>query len=324
MALLGIDGGQTATKACLYDPTCGGCVIAEGPPIDHMLTLNGQVKSRQGIQLALRALLAKTKMAETVEMAFVSISGVHKEHEDMIKSWITECVHVDRIVVEGDVKANLAGASAGKNDGVLVIAGGGSIGYYSDGENEFVAGGYGHILGDEGSAYWIGLQAIKAGIRHSEGRGMPTILHERTLQYFGELSYWGIKKRIHADKIGRDEIASVARLVHQSADEGDEAARQILRKAGIELGELAVSVLKQIKEKGGVKNVRIVYPTGGVFQSKRWVLDSMAETIQRYDASVEIRRPLYPPVIGAIFLAASELNRTIDEEKLNQAIGGTP
>jgi Predicted N-acetylglucosamine kinase len=324
MALLGIDGGQTATKACLYDPTCGVCVIAEGPPIDHMLTLNGQVKSRQGIQLALRALLAKTKMAETVEMAFVSISGVHKEHEDMIKSWITECVHVDRIVVEGDVKANLAGASAGKNDGVLVIAGGGSIGYYSDGENEFVAGGYGHILGDEGSAYWIGLQAIKAGIRHSEGRGMPTVLHERTLQYFGELSYWGIKKRIHADKIGRDEIASVARLVHQSADEGDEAARQILRQAGNELGELAVSVLKQIKEKGGVKNVRIVYPTGGVFQSKRWVLDSMAETIQRYDASVEIRRPLYPPVIGAIFLAACELNRTIDEEKLNQAIGGTP
>lgn len=322
MVLLGIDGGQTSTKACLYDQAGGVCIVAEGPPIDHMLTLNGQIKSKQGIQQTLQALLAKTKLTRQIAMAFVSISGVHKEHEDMIKSWITECVHVDRIVVEGDVMANLAGATAGRNDGVLIIAGGGSIGYYCDGDNEFVAGGYGHILGDEGSAYWIGLQAIKAGIRHSEGRGMPTVLHERTLSHFGDSSYWGIKKRIHADKIGRDDIAGVARIVDEAACEGDEVAQLILRQAGEELGQLAVSVLKQIKARGSVNGVRRVYPTGGVFQSTQWVYRSMAETIRNYDPAVEIRPPLYPPVIGTLFLAARELNRTIDLERLDRAWKG--
>lgn len=322
MVLLGIDGGQTSTKTCLYDQLSGIYVVADGPPIDHMLTLNGQIKSKQGIQQALQALLSRTTLPRKVEMAFVSISGVHKEHEDMIKSWIQECIYVERIVIEGDVKANLAGATAGRNDGVLIIAGGGSIGYCSVGESEFVAGGYGHILGDEGSAYWIGIAAIKAGIRHSDRRGPSTVLHDRVLRYYGETSFWGIKKRIHADKIGRDDIANAARLVDEAASEGDAVAQHILQQAGAELGQLAISVLKQLEASGRRSEVRHVYPTGGVFQSAQWVRLSMAETLRDYDPAVEVRPPLYPPIVGTLFLAARELGCEIDGEQLKKAWNG--
>lgn len=322
MYLLGIDGGQTSTKSCLYDQENGTCLMASGPPIDHMLTLNGQIKSKQGIQQSLQKLLAQAVLTKTVEMAFISISGVHKEHEEMIKSWVQECIHVDRFCIEGDVKANLAGASSGENDGVLIIAGGGSIGYCFDGENEYVAGGYGHILGDEGSAYWIGLQAIKAGIRFSDGRGPFTVLHVRILDYFRETSYWGVKKQLHADKIERSDIADLALLVEKAADEGDAVAQAILRQAGAELGELAVSVLRQMSGLPRETAVRKVYPTGGVFQSTHWVRRSLADTLRTYDASVEVCSPRYSPVIGTLILSAQALGKELQLEKISQSVQG--
>ncbi|WP_409344723.1 N-acetylglucosamine kinase [Paenibacillus sp. MBLB4367] len=322
MYLLGIDGGQTSTKSCLYDQETGVCLLASGPPIDHMLTLNGQIKSKQGIQLSLQKLLEQAALIKTVEMAFVSISGVHKEHEEMIKSWIQECIHVDRFLVEGDVKANLAGASAGKNDGVLIIAGGGSIGYCFNGENEFVAGGYGHILGDEGSAYWIGLQAIKSGIHYSDGRGPFTVLHDRILDQFRETSFWGVKKQLHADKIQRSDIADLAMLVERAAGEGDAVAQSILRQAGAELGQLAISVLRQIAEQPGASAVRKVYPTGGVFQSTNWVRRSLTEVLHVYDPSLEVCTPSYSPVIGTLILSAQALGRTIQLGNVEEAVKG--
>jgi len=313
--LLGIDGGQTSTKVCLYDEASETCWLTSGPPIDHMLTLNGQIKSKQGIQQALQTLLQRTPQLRKIESAFISISGVHKEHEEMIRSWIREMVQVDRIDIEGDVKANLAGATAGRNDGVLIIGGGGSIGYYADEDSEYVAGGYGHILGDEGSAYWIGLQAIKAGIRHSDGRGPETLLHDRVLSYFGESSFWGIKKRIHADLISRGDIANLAMLVDEVAAEGDEAAQDLLRMAGFELGQLAILVLRQIKKAKRNPVPNAVYPTGGVLSSY-WTKQSMEETILKYDPSVIVCMPQYPPVVGAVILAAKALHRTIDFSKV--------
>ncbi|REK64046.1 MAG: hypothetical protein C6P35_13465 [Cohnella sp.] len=323
MYLLGIDGGQTSTKSCLYDRENGTCLIASGPPIDHMLTLDGQIRSKQGIQQSVRTLLGRTaNPPQTVDMAFVSISGVHREHEDMIKNWIQECIRVERVAVEGDVKANLAGASGGRNDGVVIIGGGGSIGYYCDGENEYVAGGYGHILGDEGSAYWIGLQAIKAGIRYGNGLGPKTVLYGRILDHFGEASYWGVKKQVHAGNIHRGDIAGLAVLVETAANEGDAVAQSVLRQAGSELGQLAVSVLTQMAGSPRASRVRKVYPTGGVFQSALWVRRSLEETLRAYDPAVEICDPQYPPIIGALILAAQALATEIHLPAMDRALQG--
>ncbi|MFD0714260.1 N-acetylglucosamine kinase [Paenibacillus sp. GCM10027626] len=321
MLLLGIDGGQTSTKACLYDHENNTCLFACGPSIDHMLTFNGQVKTKQAIQQSLQSLLVQARLIRKVDMAFVSISGVHKEHEELIKSWIAECIQVDAFMIEGDVKANLAGASNGNNDGVLIIAGGGSIGYYFDERQEFVAGGYGHILGDEGSAYWIGLQAIKAGIRDSEARGPLTVLRKQTLDYFGEESFWGIKKRIHADKIQRSDIAQLSLLVEQTAAKGDEAAQSILQQAGEELGGLAISVLQQARACDPALKLDNVYMTGGVFHSER-VVNSMQAAIHRYDAAVRISRPQFPPVVGAVILAAQALQVSMDMAVVKKALQG--
>lgn len=313
MYLLGIDGGQTSTKACLYDQETGEIQFSVGPPIEHMLTLNGQIRSKHGIQQTLYSLLSQVTLFKRIEMVFLSISGVHKEQGEMLRNWIVECVDFDHFVVEGDVKANLAGASAGRDDGILVVAGGGSIGYYNDGINEFVAGGYGYLLGDEGSAYWIGLQALKAGICDSDGKGSKTLLRSRLLQHFNEDSFWGIKKSIQANEIQNSNIADLSLIVEELAGEGDRVAKKILKQAGQELADIAIAVIKQVASTSTdpATSCNKVYPTGGVFNSKNGVMENFRKTLEDFDSRLVIQSPKYSPLIGTIILASKHLNISI-------------
>ncbi|MET3696987.1 N-acetylglucosamine kinase-like BadF-type ATPase [Bacillus oleivorans] len=321
MFILGIDAGQTSTKSCLYNHEDGTYILSKGPSIDHMLTDKGQLKSKLGIQQSIKNLLNQTtQRIEEVKFAFVSISGIHKEHESLVASWILECINVEHFIIEGDVKANLAGASSGNKDGILVIAGGGSIAYCFNGNKEYVAGGYGHILGDEGSAYWIGLQAIKEAIKHTEYRGSPTKLADEILHTFNEDSFWGIKKKIHGNYIDQSDVANLSVLVEKLANLGDTVSQNILKAAGSELGELVVSIIKQLENDGIYEDVNKVYPTGGVFNSQVWVLTSMKQKVEEYRSSIQICSPAYPPIIGTIILAGEFLNIDIKFNRIKSLI----
>lgn len=316
MIFLGIDGGQTSTKVCLYNAETEQSYMEKGPPIDHLVNLVGLEKARKGIQDSLKAILLKVDGTVKVKAAMVSISGLLKEHEQLVQEWINIYCPVEEFLVEGDAIANLAGASAGKNDGVLIIAGGGSLGYYlNEDGNEFVSGGWGYILGDEGSAYWIGLNALKQAILDADGRGEPTVLNRLLLEHFQVNSYWDIKKKLHSEALSRKEIADLSVIVNAAAENGDALSRILLRNAGRSLGELAISVLEKV-EKQGKHTPDKIYPTGGVFLSNHWVKPAFAETLIQAYPHLQIVEPLFPPVIGAVILAAQKVNVKLNIEKL--------
>lgn len=318
MIFLGIDGGQTSTKICLYNAETEELYMEKGPPIDHLLNSVGLEKARKGIQDSLKAILLKVDGTVKVKAAMISISGLLKEHEQLVQGWINVYCVVEEYLVEGDAIANLAGASAGKNDGVLIIAGGGSLGYYLDeDDNEYVSGGWGHILGDEGSAYWIGLNALKLAILDADGRGESTALNQLLLEHFQANSYWDIKRRLHSEAISRKEIADLSVIVNVSSDNGDAISRILLRNAGRSLGELAISVLEKVEKQGKHRPDKI-YPTGGVFLSKHWVKPAFVETLIQSYPDLNVVEPLFPPVIGAVILAARKVNANINIEKLNR------
>lgn len=316
MIFLGIDGGQTSTKVCLYNAETEQSYMEKGPPIDHLINAVGVEKARKGIQDSLKAILLKVDGTVKIKAAMVSISGLLREHEQLVQGWINDYCPVEEFLIEGDAIANLAGASAGNNDGVLIIAGGGSLGYYLDEDgNEFVSGGWGHILGDEGSAYRIGLNALKQAILDADGRGEPTILTQLLLEHFQVNSYWDIKKKLHSEAISRKEIADISVIVNATADNGDALSRILLRNAGRSLGELAISVLEKVEKHGKYRPDKI-YPTGGVFLSKHWVKQAFEETLIQSYPHLHIVEPLFPPVIGAVILAARKVNVNLNIEKL--------
>ena len=93
-------------------------------------------------------------------------------------------------------------------------------------------------LGDEGSAYRIGLEALQAAIRCWENRGPFTVLYQQLLDHFAQTTYWDIKTMLHGDQIKRNDIGNSASLVNEAAVQGDSVSQSILNKAGIDLGEL--------------------------------------------------------------------------------------
>src|SRR5262249_13889324 len=144
-----------------------------------------------------------------------------------------------------DARAALEGALDGKQ-GVVLIAGTGSIAMGMNAARHVErSGGWGPTLGDEGSGYDIARQALKAVIASFDGRAPKTVLTDRICEQFGIETAKDLPGVIYSgDHNGDSEsvaIASLARLVAEAATEGDEVARDILARAGKDLGELAVS-----------------------------------------------------------------------------------
>lgn len=305
MWMIAVDGGQTSTKVALYDSDTGSLFEETGPPIDHMLTISGQNTARAGIQLPLRAALEKAGGPAEIAAAVLSVSGVRKGDEALIADWVSQCADVRSCTVVEDAAANLTGASAGRNDGILVIAGGGSIAYFAHGADVYTTGGYGHILGDEGSAYWIGLHALQAAVRGSEGRGERTALTERILAHFRSSSFWDIKTRVHGETWTRRDMADLAILVSECAEASDAVSQRLLTQAGEMLGGLVTALVRKLPEKLRAEALN-VYPTGGVFRSGQWVVPAFKGTIQAEYPSCRIKSPAHSPLIGALILAADK------------------
>jgi N-acetylglucosamine kinase-like BadF-type ATPase len=234
--------------------------------------------------------------------------------------------------------------------GVAVDAGTGSMarGWSRDGR-EAGAGGWGATLGDEGSGYWISMQAIMAVLKAHDGRIGPTRLTQPVLAHFGmsgvldivfqasqglvtsaeahpvgiapdsgsedlgpgRTSQAGVFFHTHTrhEPLTRYEVASLCPVVVEVARRGDERALQILTEAGVELGQLALAVIRRL----GIQEEEFaVLPFGGVFKAGELVLDPMRQTILEVAPRARVVRPRFEPVVGATLLALDEIGVQAD------------
>jgi N-acetylglucosamine kinase-like BadF-type ATPase len=171
--------------------------------------------------------------------------------------------------------------------GIAVFAGTGSGAMGCDGERWARAGGHGFLLGDEGSAYWIGRAAANAALRWEDGMGGGSAaLWEAVVEATGgNLS--ALVKDVHSHPSERGRLASLAPVVTALAG-ADETARQIALEAARHLAELAAAVRRGL---GPLP----VCGIGGVFRAP-----VIWDLFAGLTAAV---RPLAPPEVGAALLA---------------------
>ena len=230
-----------------------------------------------------------------------ALRAVHREIASPAHLWIHH-----------DVASNLAGASAGQ-PGIVVIAGGGSIGFGMDAEgNEAKAGGMGYLMGDDGSAWWIGLHALHAAAHAADGRGPDTALLPFLLDHFGLPTIRHIVGIIYAPDFTRDQVSGLAPDVVRIAGE-DAVAREIVTEAGMLLAGHALAVARRLFEPGTSIDV---YPTGGVFHAGALVSDPFRETLFNRWPTAAIREPQFPPVYGALFQAYRQMGIDITPKVL--------
>jgi N-acetylglucosamine kinase len=318
--LLGIDGGQTSTTAALARPD--GTVVWRGigGRQDHLGLPGGMALLRAGLAEA----TADLPRAE-ITYAVAGMTNVEDPdpRTEIVAGTIRELIAVQRVRVTTDRVSCWAGASGGLPS-ALVIAGGGAISYGNNGRGKTAySGGWGYLLGDEGSATHVGLQAIRAALRDSDGRGEPTALTEVVRTEFDVPDLASIKPIIYDAAFSRARFGALAPRVVALVGT-DQAAADIVAAAGRELALLARVVLAEIFEPDEPTPVHLV---GGMFAAGAPVLEPLrAELARTHPVAVADRAP-HAPLLGALVLAASDAGIVVDEQWLDRAtksLGDTP
>jgi len=189
-------------------------------------------------------------------------------------------------------------------EGYLLIAGTGSIAIarLSDGAR-FRAGGLGHFLSDEGSAFFLGFQAIRRALRSVEGRDLPTAMLEPLKERFklGDKSEFVPLIYRRFDKAG---IGGAADIVERFRAAGDPLAVSIMEEARGELVDLVVSVRAQAS--GRIASPGILL-SGGLFEHNAWLKVAVIEGLAKKCPEIAPAEALESAVFGACMLALGEL-----------------
>jgi N-acetylglucosamine kinase-like BadF-type ATPase len=205
-----------------------------------------------------------------------------------------------RIGVDHDIRISLAGSLAG-DEGITLIVGTGSscYGRRLDGR-AWRAGGWAHLLDDMGSGYYLGLQAMVAAVRDTDGRGAPTALTQRLLATLKLTDMQDIMRRLYHDGMSRAEIAALAPLVIETAAAGDTTAHEIIERG---VDELALMVKTVIEKLEFPPDKVLVSVTGSVAHSGPIYKDPLYAAIRRRAPTAQIVEPKLSPVLGAALLA---------------------
>lgn len=306
---LGVDGGQTATKVVIGDERGQIVSQANGGPCNHTEEPGGPERLEQVVRSTVEQSLQRLHIATLQQCEFAGACfGMTGETEikDRVIRPMFRTSHLS--VVHDSVNA-LEGATAGQA-GLIVIAGTGSVARGRDSQGrDLRVGGWGHQFGDEGSAYWIGREAVRATAAEHDGIGQKTVLTPMLFHRLSVKSAYELMAKYYSGEFSRDHLAGLAAWVNEAAESDDAVALEILRKAGSDLAQYAVDIISLLFPEQNANKNRIgdaadfvVCFTGGVFHSS-YVLHSFTERVRNKFPQVEIQPAALPPVFGSLLLA---------------------
>ena len=197
-----------------------------------------------------------------------------------------------------DALVALVGACAGE-PGIITIGGTGSIAFGRDGHGTTArAGGWGYIFGDDGGAFDIVRQALRAALKAEEGWGPETAIRDLLLEETGAPSANALMHSFYTTEYPRSRVATYSKLVDRAAHDGDAIAIAVLENAAAALAGIAAAVRGQLFAPG--ERARSSY-VGGVFRSA--ILRTKFRALIESEAGNVFGAPVYGPAAGALIEA---------------------
>jgi N-acetylglucosamine kinase-like BadF-type ATPase len=296
---LGVDGGASKTAALVTDDK--GKALGDGVagPSNHLRV--GIETAARNIERAVNKALVNADVASReIVWAYCGIAGAdHPAHRQEIVDSLNIFFPRGNFTVDNDARIALTGA-IGFGAGVVVIAGTGSVAYgRNEAGEEARAGGWGPVLGDEGSAYGIARAGLSAVLRAYDGRGPSTNMLD-ILNHDYQLAASEIPRFVYATTTHADDIARYSKLVMQAAEDGDAVASAILKDAGRELGACITAVAQRLKIAD--REIPVAY-VGGAFNAGEPLLAPMREAVNAKVPRATIGPPQRNPVEGAALMA---------------------
>lgn len=298
---VGFDAGGTRTRALVADVNgrfvsygCGG------PGNLHNLDKQALEQNyRDAYRAALKGITAEGRL----NAAFVGAAGVKAEGD---RSAVIEIVaraldlETAAVDVRNDSESALAGGMTGK-PGIVLIVGTGShaFGRSEDGATAY-CGGWGCLLDDIGSGYWLGLQGLRITAQVVDGREPPSAIADAIIKKLKLDHPFDLLPRVYTDGMGVSEIASLAPTILECAENGDRRALALLEEGVQGLAALIAGAGRAI---GADRNPLPVVFAGGLAESKIRYSAMLREAVLALDCVSSIHEPELPPVCGSLLLA---------------------
>jgi len=300
MHVLGIDAGGTKTVCLLAD--AHGSIVAEGRGPGANLHVAGELAVEKVLHEVMELALANRPLAPAA--ICLGIAGVDRDDEAAtVRALMRRICHNARVLVVNDALIALV-AGARDGPGIVVIAGTGSIVYGRNAAGEAArAGGWGHMVGDEGSGYWIGREAVAAVMRGADGRGPATRLADEILAHFRVADASRLPRIVYEREVPRVNVAALGPIIQRVAAAGDAVATRILERAADELVLAAQSVAARLEMRGDAFTFHLA---GGVFQVVPWLSAELHRRLLEVAPRARVQLLTDEPALGAVWLALAE------------------
>jgi len=324
--VLGIDGGGTHARALLA--TRDGTPVAEGWGGPANFQAVGEEVTRASVEQAIAAALAAAPggpLPRTAVAAMAAgLAGMHVQADyQRFTAVAQQVLPHSKIRIYNDGEVALAAATGGR-EGIVVVAGTGSIAFGQGPTGVYMrCGGWGYLIGDEGSAYAITRSALRAASYADDGRAAPSTLCTAFAEALDVPTLDDILRPVYGPPtMTRHQLAALAPLVARCAAGGDAAALAVLAEAGQDLATMPIALAGKLGLGGQPFPVAC---SGGVWQAGQPVLVPFTRRVLAAYPRAVIGPPLLHPAAGAALLAIDLLHGGHDQatvQRLRAAPGG--
>jgi len=304
--VLGVDGGGTKTQALIVDEAGQVRGWGTGGPSNYDDV--GEEKATAGIAEAVRMARQQSGLPEApFASAFLGMAGVVSDKDRAVIRAMARRLDLapdQHLHVDHDCRIALAGGLSGR-PGIVLIAGTGSSCYGRNAQGEsWLAGGWGYLISDEGSAYWLGVQALRSAVASYDGR-LHSALEELVQDHFQLADMKDLMHRIYAVGLSRADVASLAPLVITASRQGDAVALDLLRQGASDLAQMVSAVANKLLFAPHDCELVLV---GGLFNAGEIVISPVRAAIHERLPGCRIVLPELPPASGAALLALQHLS----------------
>lgn len=302
--LCGIDGGGTRTTVVVCDLEGQVLHSFQTGTINHYGAGIPQV--RENFAAIAAGLIAKFDcLPGTIFTGNSALDGL--ADDPLVQELTGGVFRPSKVVFHSDVYIALLSFTMGKPGAVLISGTGSMACGIDEGGVYLTAGGWGQVLGDEGSGYHLALEGIKAALRAHDGLSEHTLLIDSVMSFFDLEKMSGLIDKIYNPPVEKSLIAAFAPEVDKAADEGDGPALDLIEKEAEWLYKLALAISRKCR-------TRNLGYYGSVLNKNEKIRTKLTAMLSGQD--IILQRPRFKPEIGAVIGAFHESGNRLSDSAI--------
>lgn len=298
---ISVDGGGTKLNVMMFDREMN--LLGKGRAGGVNLTQTSLEDCRNNVCESLDQLFAGGTPCK-IDILYITFVGP----KDVFIEELKRRTAVDQVVVNSEGEAGMW-AGRLRLKGVLALSGTGSgVSIYSDEGRLDGVGGWGPILGDEGSGTWIGQQALKASVQCISGWAPETLIYPMIMEEWKLSNPRDMVRCVHKSTAPFRTVASLTKIVGRAAAQGDAVAVDILRQAAHYMAVQTDSLFKRVRPTEDFMRITLC---GGAWKAHDVMFEQYRREVMEMYPAAAVRKPLFEHVCAgpAKFLIAGGMPR---------------